>query len=132
MAPTQKMMATGITTCMTLLVLLACGVADSMSSLQVAAATSVIDGAGKVENDSKKDKSALDLANAQVDWLISKGGSFDREKVVVRPVGSGDDNMEDESAKTKSFGLGIFAADDIKEGDLIMKIPLTTIMTKGT
>lgn len=117
---------------MTLLVLLACGVADSMSSLQVAAATSVIDGAGKVENDSKKDKSALDLANAQVDWLISKGGSFDREKVVVRPVGSGDDNMEDESAKTKSFGLGIFAADDIKEGDLIMKIPLTTIMTKGT
>ena len=89
----------------------------------------------------KKKKTPLVLANAQIDWVVSKGGSFDRDKVVIRSIfddddsesdGDGDGDGENCLAKNNNVVLGMYAADDIAEGDLLMKIPIALSFTKGT
>ena len=65
-------------------------------------------------------KTHLDLANAQFDWLRSKGGGVNRDKVVI----SADSNHNDGD-------LGLFAAEDIREGDLLMTIPASAILKVG-
>jgi SET domain-containing protein len=75
---------------------------------------------GNTKNNSKKKKkkTPLDLANAQFDWLRSKGGGVDRDKVVI-------------SADSNHVGLGLFAADNISKGDLLMQIPFSAILKIG-
>ena len=118
--------ATGIPAWMPLLLLLtvACSLVESVSS-QVA--KSVVDAYGEIENDDTSGNNQnnmkphlLDLANAQFDWLRSKGGVVNRDKVVI----SADSNHN-------GGGLGLFAADDIREGDLLMKTPVSAILKVG-
>ena len=118
--------ATGIPAWLPLLLLLtvACSLVESVSS-QVA--KSVVDAYGEIENSDTSGsniknnmKTHLDLANAQFDWLRSKGGGVNRDKVVI----SADSNHNDGD-------LGLFAAEDIREGDLLMTIPASAILKVG-
>ena len=67
--------------------------------------------------DSGEKKTHLELANAQVDWLLSSGGSFDNDKVAIQPIYENDETS-----------LGLFANGDITRGDILIKIPTSTIL----
>ena len=131
-----KTPATCFPTWIPLLFLLACGSVKSVESQILTAAIS-IDASGEVENvavesavnaDSKHDgnkndgeqKTPLDFANDQVDWLLSKGGTFARESIAI-----------------KSFtwegvtDLGVFATENIKEKSILMKIPTSVMILPG-
>ena len=93
----------------------------------------VIDSKVVVNNDkSRKTKTQLDLANAQFDWLISKGGSVDRKKVEIRSIFGNGDSDEAGGVATEFQNLGIFAADDIEKGDVLMTIPASVVLTSST
>ena len=114
-------------------------------------ATGNIEGAGVATDDdetaatTKKKSPLLDLAYAQVDWMISEGGTFKRDKVVIRPENEdendagGNCSNEDENcslAKNKercsvSSSLGMYAADDIPSNSILMKIPRSIILAHG-
>ena len=65
----------------------------------------------------------LELAYAQVDWAVSKGGSFNHKKVIIKPTSLIDNNNNN---------LGLYAAGEISVGNIIMKIPRSTILSNGT
>ena len=79
-----------------------------------------VDGTNK---DSTK-KTRLDLANAQFDWLLSKGGSVDLEKVAFFDS-DGEENSD-------STNLGVFAVNDIDDGDVLIRIPNSLTLATGT
>jgi hypothetical protein len=72
----------------------------------------------------KKKKTPLELAYAQVDWVVSKGGSFNHKKVIIKPTSSEDNNNNN--------NLGLYAAGEIGVGNTIMKIPRSIILSNGT
>ena len=65
----------------------------------------------------------LELAYAQVDWAVSKGGSFNHKKIIIKPTSLIDNNNNN---------LGLYAAGEISVGNIIMKIPRSTILSNGT
>ena len=135
---TQKPSTTGISKWVPLFLLLSCSLNNSFSS-EASTVASAIDASGEIENLSidselpidgttnKESLSRLDLANAQIDWLLSKGGSVDLEKLAIQPVMDGDE--EDTSG---SSNLGIFAIEDISEGDVLMMIPMSLVLRSST
>eukprot|EP00536_Pseudo-nitzschia_multiseries_P004823 jgi/Psemu1/64805/estExt_Genemark1.C_840034 len=74
--------------------------------------------------DPKPSKSPFDLANAQVDWVLSKGGSFDTTKIAIQPI----DVKEGSKNCSPDSNLGLFAANDIQQGDLLIQIPAAAIL----
>jgi hypothetical protein len=70
----------------------------------------------------KRKKTPLELAYAQVDWAVSKGGSFNHKKVIIKPTSLEDNNNNN---------LGLYAAGEIGIGNIIMKIPRSTILSNG-
>ena len=76
---------------------------------------------GIYQRDEKK--THKEIANAQVDWLLSRGGYFDVEKVAIKPIYETNDDPT---------SLGIFAVGDIKRGDILMKIPTSMILASST
>ncbi len=107
------------------LVLLLTGSLLNSASSEATTVVSAVDISGDIElpvdgtrNIGTK-KTPLDLANAQLDWLVSEGGSVDLEKVAIKHT-SGDPN-----------NLGIFAIDDIERGEVIMRIPVSFVLTSS-
>ena len=116
----------------TSLLLLAYSLINSVPSQVATAATISIDASGEIENlkvesdsniniNSSKKESPLDLANAQFDWLLSKGGTVIREKIGIRPLSENDDN-----------NFAMFAIDDIEKGEMLMKLPISLTLTSST
>ena len=108
------------------LVLLLTGSLLNRASSEATAVVSAIDiSSGDIElpvdgtrNISAK-KTPLDLANAQLDWLLSEGGSVDLDKIAIQQASSNPNN------------LGIFAVDDIERGEVIMRIPASFVLTSS-
>jgi hypothetical protein len=75
----------------------------------------------------QRKKTPLELAYAQVDWAVSKGGSFNHKKVIIKPTSFADDNNNN-----NNNNLGLYAAGEIGIGNIIMKIPRSTILSNGT
>ena len=123
-AVTWMTSAAAMPTWMPLLFLLTGSLPNSASS-ETTTVVSAIDISGGIENlslsaaDSTK-KMPLHLANAQLDWLVSEGGSVNSEKIAIRQA-SGDSN-----------NLGIFAVDDIDQGDVLLTIPVSFVLTSST
>jgi len=75
----------------------------------------------------QRKKTPLELAYAQVDWAVSKGGSFNHKKVIIKPTSFAEDNNNN-----NNNNLGLYAAGEIGIGNIIMKIPRSTILSNGT
>lgn len=116
--------AAAMPTWMPLLLLLTGNLPNSASS-ETTTVVSAIDISGGIENlsmsvDESTKKMPLNLANAQLDWLVSGGGRVNSEKIGIRQT-SGD-----------SSNLGMFAVDDIEEGDVLLTIPVSFVLTNST
>ena len=129
------------------LLLLASSRQDLVSSQMVAEA--IIDPAGRrieiSNNDASCDqntkKNLLDLANAQIEWILLEGGRFDRTKIVIQSVDADSDakgeinSVEEGNSESYTYttndNLGIFAADDILEGDRLIEIPISAVLSSG-
>ncbi len=111
-----------------LLLLLACSVdfsicSDTATIVHAAAEVENLEVPSEVLNKKDEKKTHLEIANAQVDWLLSRGGYFDVEKVAIKPIYETNDDPT---------SLGIFAVGDIKRGDILMKIPTSMILASST
>jgi hypothetical protein len=74
-----------------------------------------------LSSSSSSTKTSLDLAQAQIQWLESKGGQFDHQKSQIR-------HFFNSSA---GHALGLFAVEDISEDTLLMTIPRSAMLTPG-
>jgi len=72
-------------------------------------------------------KNPLVLAEAQVDWILSMGGSFDTSKIVIQSV----ETLEGSKNCSTNHNLGLFAINDIQKGDALIKVPGSAIFTGG-
>jgi len=70
-------------------------------------------------------KNSLVLAEAQVDWILSMGGSFDTSKIVIQSV----ETQEGSENCSTNHNLGLFAINDIQKGDALIKVPGSAIFT---
>mmetsp|Transcript_14994 Transcript_14994/g.30658 ORF Transcript_14994/g.30658 Transcript_14994/m.30658 type:complete len:1097 (-) Transcript_14994:155-3445(-) len=136
----------GILAWVPLALLLLGGSRGDLVSSQVVAEVIIDPIGGRIETCNKDDscdqnrkKNLLDLANAQIDWILSEGGRFDRTKIVIQPVDAnanaeGDSDIVEEGNSegfpyTTNDNLGIFAADDILEGDRLIEIPVSAVLS---
>ena len=116
----------GISKWISILLLLACSVNRSVCSDTVGIVNTAVE-VGNLElpvdeaKDNDKQKTHLEIAKDQLDWLLSKGGYYNAEKVAIKPVYENDPTS-----------LGVFAVDDIKRGDILMKIPTSMILASST
>ena len=123
---TKNTSGIGISKWISLLLLLACRVDRSVCS----DTAGVINNAADNENlelpldatkKKGKPKTHLEIAKAQLDWLLSMGGYYNEEKVAIKPIYENDPTS-----------LGVFAVGDIKRGDILMKIPTSMILASST
>ncbi|VEU34716.1 unnamed protein product [Pseudo-nitzschia multistriata] len=112
---------------MPLVLLIASGHLGTVSSLT----EKVIDPTGEVtvlsndSHDQGANRSLLDLAIDQIDWLVSNGGEFDRTRIAIQSV----DSSEEGEGCLANPNLGIVATDDIRKGDVLIRVPVSLVFS---